>query len=602
MSKEKKEELKRERLSRRDFLKNAGIMTAGTAVGAGFLLSGCSQDAQGGTEAKPQAAEAKPWLPEKWDKETDVVVVGTGCGLAAAIEAKNAGADVIILEKNDWVGGLYKTAGGHAILGGTRIQKEAGMQDSLEDWFEDEMKASGYRGVPELIRTYVERGPELIEWMESMGFKWYPTVGNSSPEVHRVGRSHYPAANPDVYDAKPNSPMSFGLAWTTVWEKKLQEMGVPILFKHRMKKVYREPGGPVLGVSAETPEGTINIKARKGVILCTGTWTDNHRMAQAWDPRVVGPDCFGDGGTPADGTLFVDSAGDGHFAAAEVGAGFSDMSFTSYIYLFYGSRSYWGWEPPDFKTAAYYADGKGIPRPAAFFERVILVKNDGVRYINEMEGARKADPAKGEAGSINENPEWPYTAKYLSLPHPRNVWAIADSESAAALKWPIEDLKNPNPKKGLMFDPACIAIADSIPELAEKMGIPAAELEKTISRYNGFVGAGKDEDFGKTALFKIAKPPFYGLKASLIRHTQRNGVRVNTKSQVIEQADQLAGYSGKAVDESISIDQEKVIPHLYAAGELGNVMGWRRPHGSLGNYATVARIAGENAAKESSWE
>jgi succinate dehydrogenase/fumarate reductase flavoprotein subunit len=48
-----------------------------------------------------------------------------------------------------------------------------------------------------------------------------------------------------------------------------------------------------------------------------------------------------------------------------------------------------------------------------------------------------------------------------------------------------------------------------------------------------------------------------------------------------------------------SVNDEKVIPHLYAAGELGNIMGWRRPHGSLGNYAIFARIAGENAAKES---
>ena len=81
----------------------------------------------------------------------------------------------------------------------------------------------------------------------------------------------------------------------------------------------------------DTPDGTINIKARKGVILCSGTWTDNYRMVQAWDPRLVGPDCYGDGGTPSDGTLFVDSAGDGHLAAAEIGAGFSDMSTFCYL-------------------------------------------------------------------------------------------------------------------------------------------------------------------------------------------------------------------------------------------------------------------------------
>ncbi len=587
--KEKREEMEIKKLSRREFLKNAGILAGGTAVGASILLTGCGAN----------AATAPPADEMKWDKETDVVVVGTGCGMAAAIEAKNAGADVIVLERNDWAGGLYRPAGGHAVLGATRIQKEAGIEDSLDEWYEDELACSGYRGNRELIRTYVERGPELIEWMESMGFKWDSKIGNHGAPVQRKNRSHYPALNPGVYDSKTGASTSFGIAWSTVWEKKLNELGVPILFKHRMRKVYREPGGPVLGVSVDSPEGTINIKARKGVILCTGTWTDNYRMAQAWDPRLAGPDCYGDGGTPSDGTLFVDSAADGHIAAAEVGAGFSDMSFVSYTYIFFGSRSYWGWEPLDYTKADYCQSGKGIARTPAFFQKVILVKNDGARYINEMEGTRKADPALFESASINENPEWPYNAKYLALDHPRNVWAVTDSEGAEALKWPIEDLKNPNPKKGLMFDPACIAIADTLEELASKTGISVAGLKATIDRYNGFADTGEDADFGKPMpLSKVAKPPFYALKASLIRHTQRNGVRVNTKSQVIEQSDQIAGYSGKAIDGSISIDQEKVIPHLYAAGELGNVMGWRRPHGSLGNYATAARIAGENAAKE----
>jgi succinate dehydrogenase/fumarate reductase flavoprotein subunit len=171
------------------------------------------------------------------------------------------------------------------------------------------------------------------------------------------------------------------------------------------------------------------------------------------------------------------------------------------------------------------------------------------------------------------------------------------------MEWPIEDMKNPNPAAWPMLDPACVAIADSLQDLATKMNIPAAELQKTIDGYNGFVDAGVDEDFGKPMpMFKIATPPFYAAKASLIRHTQRNGLRVNTKSQVLEQADQIDGYNGTAIDSSISIDDEKVIPHLYAAGELGNSMGFRRIHNSVAHYITASRLAGINAAKETSWE
>jgi succinate dehydrogenase/fumarate reductase flavoprotein subunit len=384
-------------------------------------------------------------------------------------------------------------------------------------------------------------------------------------------------------------------------EKKVRELGIPILFKHKMTKVYRDGDGPVAGVEVQTDSGTINIKARKAVILCTGTWTDNERMAGLYDPRIVGPDTYGDGGTPCDGTLFVDSSGDGHVAAAEVGAAFTDMSFVAYLYIFFGSRSYWGWEPADFTNGRYVQGGKGVSRTRDFYQNIVLVKQDGQRYIDESLGAQSALSWEEnrklpipQSGSLSENIEWPFTQKYLSLPQPRNVWAVADSAIAAALRWPMDTLRNPNPKHGLMLDPACIAIADTLDDLARQMKIDAAALRQTLNRYNGFADSGVDADFGKKApMRRIATAPFYGLKASLIRHTQRNGARVNTKSQVI-----AALQPGDGVVPLASINDEKVIPHLYAAGELGNIMGYRRPHGSLGNYAIFARIAGENAAKE----
>jgi hypothetical protein len=193
----------------------------------------------------------------------------------------------------------------------------------------------------------------------------------------------------------------------------------------------------------------------------------------------------------------------------------------------------------------------------------------------------------------------PYTDAYLSLPQPRNVWMIADSTTAAALAWPIgapteavpSTLTSPDPKVGQMFDPACIAIANTIPELAAKMGVDAANLEAEIAKYNGFVDAGVDADFGKPSpKGKVLTAPFYGLKASLIRHTQRNGLRCNTKMQVIEDK---TGWKASA-----SIDELKTIPQLYVAGESGNIFGWKRTHNTLAHYITAAIIAGRNCAKK----
>jgi succinate dehydrogenase/fumarate reductase flavoprotein subunit len=151
-------------------------------------------------------------------------------------------------------------------------------------------------------------------------------------------------------------------------------------------------------------------------------------------------------------------------------------------------------------------------------------------------------------------------------------------------------MQNPDPKTGIMLDPTCIAIDDTIAGLAAKMGVNAANLQATITRYNGFVGTGVDADFGKPSpQGTILTGPFYGAKLSLIRHTQRNGLRVNSKMQVIE-ADQGTASHG------VSIDQLTAIPHLYAAGEDGDILGYRRGHNTLAHYVSAARICGTNAA------
>ena len=587
-------------ISRRSFLKNAGLLVGGATVGTAALLAACTTDDGNGSVAIDDIV---------WDKETDVIVCGSGhCGgLPAAIRAAQAGSDVIILERNSWIGGLSRIGADNFTMGGNNwLQRQEGVTDDDEDWFLEEMYSNEYRGVPDLIRTLINRGNETLDWLHDMGLDYALVPGSLRPPVRRGFNL---MASPD-YPGMQNLPdeggkQEGGPAVTYVMMKEVDKLdNIEILLEHRMRSIYRKPGGPVIGVKVDTPQGSINIKARKAVHLATGTWTDNYRMVQAWDPRAVGPDCYGDGGTPYNGELHVDSSGDGHLAAAAIGASFADMSFPSYYYIFFGTRSYWGWDPPDFSDIAVEHSTRsiqtGLFSSLAQTQYGVLVKGDGTRFINEAEAGHPSEPGRG---SMSENPEWPFPATYLSLPQPRNVWVVTDAAGAEAMNWPINHLENPNPARYPMLDPACVAIADSLAELANKMNIPADAFNSTIQRYNGFVDAGKDEDFDKPMpMFKVAEPPFYAAKASLIRHTQRNGLRVNTKSQVLELADQSDGYSGKATDGSISIDDERVIPHLYAAGEIGNMMGWRRIHNSVAHYITASLIAGENAAKETPWE
>ncbi len=554
-------------ISRRNFVK--------AAAGSALAVAGASA-----LSTEPAAAYGveTEGIPTKWDMETDVVVVGTGSGLATAIEAADAGAEVIVIDKADHVGGLYICAGGSCTMGGgTVVQERAGVEDDMESWYDAEMAASDHRGVPEMIRTYVEKGPDTVLWLENLGLVWAPLTHGVLPDG--PDRGHGPAQSENYLGGSGTA--GSGIAWTQVMQRRVEEQGTPILLKHRMLRIYREPKGPVVGIEVDNEGRRLNIKARKAVVVATGGYTDNEAMCAAWDPRTVGPETYGDGGVPGY-PPYIESTGDGLFAAMDVGAGLTDMSFVSFMYLFYGSKTYWAWEPRDWSQLNLLR-GRGLTLAGEGTQRLILVKNDGRRYVNE---------------SAEYNPDVPeceFTTAFLNLKErPRNVWAVTDADGAADLGWTERLFENANPLEPQCLDPECLALADSIEELAEKTGIPVEGLQDTITRYNGFVDSGEDADFGKPMpLYKLANPPFFAAKLSLIRHTQVGGIRTNTKMQVLDRADTV----GKA----LPIDQMKTIPHLYATGECaGGSLGWRRVHNKIGHYISFARIAGVNAAAEES--
>lgn len=125
-----------------------------------------------------------------------------------------------------------------------------------------------------------------------------------------------------------------------------------------------------------------------------------------------------------------------------------------------------------------------------------------------------------------------------------------------------------------------------------------------MRRYDGYADAGKDAEFGKPGpLSRIEKPPFVAVKACMIRHIQQNGLRVNTKAQMMDRSSQME-VANKSLqhdpeeNKAVPIDEEKVIPHLCAVGETAASMGWRRVHGRFGVCGIFGRIAGKNAAGE----
>jgi len=535
-------------------------------------------------------------IPSRWDRVADVVVVGGGnAGLPAAIVAHDNGADTVIVESNEFLGGLMRGSGGFMFFCCTHIQEQLGIEDRVEWGVEDELILSDFRAVPELVRAYVEEGAQTCQWLEDLGLTWAQDVrdgqfGTGVRGGRSVARTHFAAVSPSGYYPGGAPDGQNGHAVTVVLEKAVEQRKIPVLYRHRMVQIYREPGGAVVGIRAATPDGEVDIRARRAVILASGGATTNEQLVKAWDPRLVNDAVY------SDGVPYMTAMGDGLIAAEDIGAGLSDMSFVCYTPVRYGTH-YYSLSLSKIAGEENIGPRTGVPVNAAAdaYQRIILVANDGRRYINEATAAYRNPRLVRDVASLPpaEYPEEPFIYTFLSLPNPKNVWAVADSDSATAMKWPIDEIKAPDPMHGRALHPDSVAWADTIDELAEKIGVDVANMVATVRDYNKYAESGTDLDFGKPAPFSpIAAAPFYAAKFNIIRHTPAGGLRANSKGQVLDRSQMWDGSS------AVSIDAEKVIPHLYAAGEVAAFVGFRRAHRKTGPIFSMGRICGRQAAAE----
>jgi succinate dehydrogenase/fumarate reductase flavoprotein subunit len=587
------ESLEKKRLTRRTFLKGAAVAGAAAGVTSGFL-NVPSALAAGSEWSEKDAANVV------WDKECDVLVIGTGyAALCAAIEVYDAGTtDVLILDKAkaNAIGGNSILCAGSAQFAGTVIEQAAANTakakypqtptDTVEMMVEDSLFWGDFRANIDVLRSVTAPCPDTVLWLrDHLGLKFSPVTTfqygmRDNDDAHlgpvgHVARTHQAAAC-GVDTTDPNwYPGASGISYWYVMYNYLKKKGITLGTRllTEMKAVrFIQAGedGPVVGMEVQDLAAgkTLNIRARKGVVLGAGGWKSNVAMRLNWDPRLDAD--FSAGGLP-----YVETSGEMIMAANDIGADLTGMDFVCEFRVRWGTKIYQHWVNDITKGT----DGAGL---SVSYDNGICVDANGKRFIDEY--------------TSNTIDAQDFCEAFACMPRPRAVWFVcSDDKVAETSTWRKalanqSDQVSPYTPKEFIYNEATPAA------LAAKMGVNAANLAAAIDKYNAAVASGTDSDWGRPGDHLKVKidttKSLWAVKAQFFCHDQMSGVTVNTKAQVVKRTAHL----GPNV---VPIDQQEKIDRLYAAGEIaGGYYGNERGHGKIGIVMNAGRIAGQQVVKE----
>jgi flavocytochrome c len=416
---------------------------------------------------------------EDWHETFDIVVIGSGfAGLAAAIEARESGASVIVLDKMKAPGGNSVISDGGIAAAGTALQKKYGFDDSPELMYEDMMKAGMGLNYPELAREVAERSNEIFQWsIDYLGVEYMDRVDHfGGHSVHRC----YTAAN------------RTGATIINRQVKKAKEIGVEIRLGVFLRSFIMDQEGNVAGVRMldghdyrDPTRGTdLPIKANRAVILATGGFGSDIPFRTSQDPRLT---------EEIDTTNKPFTTAEALKEALRIGAAPVHLS---HIQL-------GPWTSPDEKG---FGVGPVFSDYVVFSYGIIVDPATGKRFINELSDRKILSDA------------------LLKVGHP--CIGIADSRAVQAQGWDL----------GRGLKRGVIKKFDRIEDLAADYGIPVGEFKATVELYNSHVEDGADREFGREVLpdaSPIVQPPYFGMRLWPKVHFTMGGVQINIRAQVI---------------------------------------------------------------------
>lgn len=502
-------------------------------------------------------------MENPYEMETDVLVIGGGgTGLAAAVSAAEEGAEVIVAEKCNAMGGTTALSIGSITASGTTYQHRRGIADSQEAFFEDIGRCNAefdQYDNKELCWILAQEAGNTVEWLRRLGFEFF---GPSPEPPHRVPRMH--------------NVIPYAWSYPFLLQRAGAKKGVRFLLNSPGRKLIQEGGRVIGALLDQTKKGdSIKVRARRGVILACGDFSASEVLKQ----RYLAPDFAK---VPP---YNPHSQGEGHAMGVEVGGRLVNMGIMkgASVRFVPAPRKLWNELLPThplliklyaagsrllpqrvFTTLAnHILTTRGAPDIGLYREGAILVNNRGERFTNEVKDPSIpiAQQPGGQAYIVFDS----------GLARKFSAWPYFVSTAATIAYAYVQDYERDVPE--------IISKGNTLEEAA-KIHPKAETLVRTAKRYNQFVEMGKDEDFQRWPLGEgILKPPFYVMgPAESYMGVPRGGLDINSQFQVLHE-------SGK------------VILGLFAAGRNGGGL-ILNGHGlNLAWAFTSGRLAGKCTAR-----
>ena len=531
--------------------------------------------------------------PRSFDESFDVIVVGSGgAALTAAFTAADGGARVLVVEKEDVLGGTTGVSGGGVWVPSNRHLAASGLEDSRDDALAYISNIAGGRALdPSLVEVFVDTVNDVIDFLEAKTpletqpvpalVDYYGAVIDRVPGCKPFSRTIEPlpfAARDLLGDewadrvAARSTLLSLG-ASTTLREdmdamfgggmqtgldelaereragvrvkggaligcllKAILDAGAEVRTASPAEELVVDDDGAVIGVRVGGDRSSL-VEARRGVILACGGFEWNIDMVLGYLGYDVKP--LSPGG----------NTGDGHLMAMEAGAKMGNMG------------QYWG-QGAMFDPNITLDDGTPAPQMmTGLGPGSIIVNGRGQRF---MSGGLTYNDFPKPFGAFDQNlPGYPNTPP---------AWVIFGPE--VKTRGAILTMRAEDPA------PDWLSSADTLADLAEQIGVDAETLEVTVARFNEHAAEGDDPDFGERMVAPVDGPPYYAIEQWPASLGTNGGCRINADSQVL-------GH------------RQNVIPGLYAAGNTsatvlgGAYLGGGTP---IASGMTFGYLAGRHAA------